>query len=158
MNNRKVDHSALRTNQAFIITLVALAFIADARWLVAFVSAVLLIGTIFPRIALFKAAYWYILKPLKIVQPDVRVDNPEPHRFAQGVGGTFLLAATFAFVVGIPALGWALAWIVIALAALNLFAGICVGCLMYYWLNRLGVPGFAYARVEVDRRESRWTK
>ena len=68
MNNRKVDHSALRTNQAFIITLVALAFIADARWLVAFVSAVLLIGTVFPRIALFKAAVW--------VYPETVEDRP----------------------------------------------------------------------------------
>ncbi len=158
MSNRKVDHAALRTNQAFIITLLALAFIADASWLVAFVSAVLLIGTIFPKIALFKAVYRSILKPLKIVRPDVRDDNPEPHLFAQGVGGTFLLAATLAFVAGSPVLGWALSWIVVALAALNLFAGICVGCLLYYWLNRLGVPGFAYARVEVDQRESRRTR
>jgi hypothetical protein len=37
---------------------------------------------------------------------------------------------------------------VIALASLNLFAGICVGCLMYYWFNRLGLPGFKYTRVE----------
>lgn len=158
MNNHKVDHSALQTNQSFIITLLALAFIAAADWLVALVGAVLLIGTIFPRLALFKAAYWYIQKPLKIVQPDVRLDNPEPHLFAQGVGGIFLLAATFAFVVGVPALGWTLSWIVVALAVLNLFAGICVGCLLYYWFNRLGVPGFAYARVEVDQRKSRWIK
>lgn len=158
MRNRKVDHSALRTNQALIIMLVLLAFIADAHWLVALVSAVLLIGTVFPKIALFKAVYGSILKPLEIVRPDVRDDNPEPHLFAQGVGGTFLLAATLAFVVGSPVLGWGLSWIVVALAALNLFAGICVGCLLYYWLNRLGVPGFAYARVEVDRYESRWTK
>jgi hypothetical protein len=48
-------------------------------------------------------------------------------------------------------LGWALSWIVVALAALNLFAGICVGCLMYYWLNRLGVPGFKYARIQQNR-------
>jgi hypothetical protein len=33
-------------------------------------------------------------------------------------------------------------------AALNLFAGIYVGCMMYYWFNRLGVPGFKYARIQ----------
>ena len=42
--------------------------------------------------------------------------------------------------------------IVVALAGLNLFAGICVGCMMYYWFNRLGVPGFKYARIRVDSR------
>src|SRR5512135_3554041 len=96
MNERRVDHSALRTNQAFIIGFLVIAFVLDAQWLVAFVAAVMLIGTFFPKIALFKAVYWYALKPLKIARPDVRRDNPEPHLFAQGVGGTFLLAATLA--------------------------------------------------------------
>jgi hypothetical protein len=148
MAERKVDHSALRTNQAFIIGLLVIAFVLDAKWLVAFVSAVMLIGTIFPKVALFKAVYWYILRPAKIARPDVRRDNPEPHLFAQGVGGTVLLLALLAFFANITVLGWVLAWVVIALAALNLFAGICVGCLMYYWFNRLGLPGFKYTRVE----------
>jgi hypothetical protein len=150
MAERKVDHSALRTNQAFIIGLLIAAFVLDAKWLVAFVSAVMLIGTFFPKIALFKAVYWYVLKPAKIARPDMRVDNPEPHLFAQGVGGVMLLAATLAFWLSAPVAGWALSWIVVALAALNLFAGICVGCLMYYWFNRLGVPGFKYARIKMD--------
>jgi hypothetical protein len=42
-------------------------------------------------------------------------------------------------------LGWALAWLVIALAALNLFLGFCAGCAIYYWLHRLNVPGFVKA-------------
>ncbi len=153
MAERKVDHSALRTNQAFIIGLLVIAFVLDVKWLVAFVAAVMLIGTALPKVALFKAAYWYILKPLKIVRPDVKRDNPEPHLFAQGVGGAFLLAATLAFVANVAVLGWALTWVVIALAALNLFAGICVGCLMYYWFNRLGVPGFRYARITPARTQ-----
>jgi hypothetical protein len=113
----------------------------------------MLIGTLFPKIALFKAMYWYVLKPLKIARPDMQRDNPEPHLFAQGVGGAVLLVATLALGANVPVLGWALSWIVVALAALNLFAGICVGCLMYYWFNRLGVPGFKYARVEARSRE-----
>jgi len=148
MNERKVDHSALRTNQAFIIALLILAFVIDAKWLVAFVAAVMLIGTVMPQVALFKAVYLYFLKPLKIAQPDVRVDNPEPHLFAQGVGGTFLAAATIAFIANAATIGWVLTWIVIGLAALNLFAGICVGCMLYYWFNRLGVPGFKVARLQ----------
>jgi hypothetical protein len=128
-----------------------LAFIADVQGLVAFVSAVMLLGTAFPNLALFKAVYRYILKPLKLVRPDVRVDNPEPHLFAQAVGGVFLLVAILGFVANVTLLGWALSWIVVALAALNLFAGICVGCMMYYWLNRLGVPGFKYARIQQNR-------
>jgi hypothetical protein len=148
MNNRKVDHSVLRTNQVFIISLLVLAFVLDVKALVAFVAIVMLVGTIWPKVALFKAAYWYLLKPAKIVRPDVKNDNPEPHLFAQGVGAVFLIAASAAFLLGSSTVGWALTWIVVALAALNLFAGICVGCMMYYWFNRLGVPGFKVARIQ----------
>lgn len=148
MRERKVDHSALRTNQAFIITLLTLAFVLDVKWLVAFVAIVMLVGTIWPKVALFKSVYWAILKPLKIVRPDMKNDNPEPHLFAQGFGSVFLLAATFAFALNGVVVGWALTWLVVALAALNLFAGICVGCLLYYWFNRLGVPGFKVARIQ----------
>jgi len=148
MNDRKVDHSALRTNQAFIIGLLLIGFVTDVKALVAFVAAVMLIGTFLPKVSLFKAVYIYFLKPRGLIKPDVKTDNPEPHLFAQGVGGTFLAAATLAFLANVATVGWALVWIVIALAALNLFAGICVGCLMYYWLNRLGVPGFKVARIQ----------
>jgi hypothetical protein len=56
-------------------------------------------------------------------------------------------------VLNATVLGWVLTWFVVALAALNLFAGICVGCLMYYWFNRLGVPGFKYARVPAQSQK-----
>jgi hypothetical protein len=148
MNDRKVDHSALRTNQAFIIGLLLIGFVTDVKALVTFVAAVMLIGTVWPKVSLFKALYVYFLKPRGLIRPDLKVDNPEPHLFAQGVGGTFLVAATLAFLANAAATGWVLTWIVIALAALNLFAGICVGCLMYYWLNRLGIPGFKVARIQ----------
>ena len=144
---RRVDHSALRTNQAFIITLTILAFVLGAWWLVAFVSAVMLVGTLVPSAGLFKFVYFAVLKPAGIVKPDVKIDNPEPHLFAQGLGGVFLLLATLALLAQVTALGWILSWLVVALAALNLFAGLCVGCLIYYQLNRLGVPGFTHTPI-----------
>ncbi len=149
-SERRVDHSALRTNQAFIIALLLAAFILNLWPLVAFVSAVMLIGTLWPGAGLFKRIYQHILRPLGLIRPDVRVDNPEPHLFAQGLGGIFTLAGTLALAAGWGLLGWVLVWLVIALAALNLFAGFCLGCFVYYQLNRLGVPGFSRAPI---RRE-----
>jgi uncharacterized membrane protein HdeD (DUF308 family) len=152
MNNaiRKVDHSALRTNQAFIISLLLLGFILNAWPLVAFVAAVMLVGTIWPQVGLFKRIYRHLLKPVGLVKPDVIPDNPEPHRFAQGFGGVVALAATVALLLGVAAVGWALAWLVIVLAALNLFLGFCAGCFVYYQLNRLGVPGFDRAPLQQE--------
>ena len=84
------------------------------------------------------------LKPARFVKPDILMDNPEPHRFAQGLGGIFMTRRQPApFFYGLPILGWGLVWLVIGLAALNAFAGFCVGCMVYYWLSRLHIPGFA---------------
>ena len=147
---RYVDHAALRTNQAFIAGLLLLAFIVGAWPLVAFVAAVMLVGTAWPAAGLFKRIYQHILKPSGLVKPDVIPDNPEPHRFAQGLGGVFSLGGTLALAAGLPLLGWALVWVVIALAALNLFVGFCAGCFISYRLNRLGVPGFSASPVRVE--------
>lgn len=147
---RKVDYSALRTNQAFIISLLLVAFVANLWWLVAFVSAVMLVGTAFTGLGLFKRIYRHVLKPVGIAKPDVVTDNPEPHNFSQGLGGAFLAGSTAALLLGAPVVGWILAWIVIALAALNLFGGFCVGCFMYYQLNKLGAPGFKRAPLDTS--------
>lgn len=139
---RKVDHSALRTNQAFIIGLLLLAFVLGTWVLVAFVSAVMIIGTIFPQAGLFKRFYQHVLKPRGWVNPDVIEDNPEPHLFAQGLGGVFLAIASAALLADVAVVGWALVFMVIGLAALNLFAGFCAGCFIYYQLGKRGIPGF----------------
>ncbi len=52
-----VDHMALKFNQGSIIALLVLAFIFNGIWLVAFVGAVMLIGTIWPNAGLFKWIY-----------------------------------------------------------------------------------------------------
>ena len=53
-----------------------------------------------------------------------------------------LTASTAAFALGYSGIAWALALVVALLAGLNLFAGFCAGCVLYYWLARLGVPHF----------------
>jgi hypothetical protein len=141
---QKVDHSALRVNQASIITLLIAAFILNAAWLTALVTLVMAYGALTGQ-AGFKLLYTGLLKPRGWIKPDVLKDNPEPHVFAQGFGAVVLGGGVAALFLGASALGWGLAWLVVGLAALNLFAGFCAGCAVYYWLNRLSVPGFAKA-------------
>ncbi len=52
-----------------------------------------------------------------------------------------------ALLAGQSVVGWALVWMVVALAALNLLVGFCAGCFVYYQLNLLGVPGFRYSPI-----------
>ncbi len=140
--DRKVDQSALKVNQAFIIGLLLLAYLLDSVWLVALVGLVMLVGTAVPGLSLFKRVYQHLLKPAGLVKPHIFTDNPEPHRFAQGFGGVVVVLAVIALLAGQPFIGWALVGVVVVLAALNLFLGFCAGCFVYYQLNRLGVPGF----------------
>ena len=138
---QKVDHSALKTNQLFIIFLSILAFVFNQPILVALVAVVLAIGAVLKTPG-FGIVYKSILKPRGWMKPDVLDDNPEPHRFSQIVGISFLAVGSITLFLGSAGLGWTLVWIVIALASLNAFGGFCVGCAVYYWLARFNVPGF----------------
>lgn len=135
-----VDHIAIKTNQAVIIILNIVAYILNAPWLTGIVALVMILGTLFKSPG-FKFVY-RALKSMGITKPDSISDNPEPHRFAQGFGGVVMLAGTILLFAGVLFLGWGLVWLVAALAALNLFGGFCMGCAVYYWLNRFSLPGF----------------
>ena len=113
----QVDRTALRVNQAFIIGFLALAFLLDQPWLVAFVFVVMAIGTAFPQAALFQRIYRDVLRPAGLLKPDVQAEDAAPHRFAQGMGAAVLLIAAIALFAGASALGWGLSFVVIALAA-----------------------------------------
>jgi len=129
-------------NQAAIIILLLAAFVLNFPLLTVFVALVMLIGTAIARPGFF-FLYTGLLKPLGLVKPHVLPDNPEPHRFAQGFGGIVAAGSAAALLLGSTFAGWALSWLVIVLAALNLFVGVCAGCAVYYWLNRLHALGFA---------------
>ncbi|MHB8571962.1 MAG: DUF4395 domain-containing protein [Candidatus Dormibacteria bacterium] len=151
-DNRLVpfDRRQLKVNQVCVIGLLVVAFLAGgvgslalpATVLVGLVGVVMLGGTLFTPLALFRHLYFGVLKPSGILKPDVIQDDPVPHRFANGLGGTFVLAGFLALAFGVPVAGWALAWIVIALAALNFAFDLCVGCIVFHQLERAHlVPG-----------------
>jgi len=133
----QVDRTALRVNQACIIGFLALAFLLNQPWVVAFVFAVMAIGTAFPQAALFQRIYRDVLRPAGLLKPDLHDEDAAPHRFAQGMGAAVLLIATIALFAGAQSLGWGLSFVVIALAAINLFFGFCAGCFVYFQLQRL---------------------
>jgi hypothetical protein len=132
-----LDRTALRVNQASIIVLLAVGFVLDQPWLVAFVCAIMAVGTAFPRAALFQRFYRDVLRPAGLLRPDVHIEDAAPHRFAQGLGAAVLLLATVALFAGATSIGWGLSFVVIALAAINLIFGFCAGCFVYFQLHRL---------------------
>jgi hypothetical protein len=138
-----VDHSALKVNQTGIVATVLVAFIGSAFFrpllvLIPLLSIVLLLGTFAPRLALFKQLYFKFLKPRGIVKPRPIQDRPEPHNFAQGMGGVVLAIASL-FLVPLTVVGLALSLLVAILAFINLAFGYCLGCQIYYQLGRAGL-------------------
>jgi uncharacterized protein DUF4395 len=138
-----VDHSALKVNQTGIVATVLVAFIGSAFFrpllvLIPLLAIVLLLGTFAPQLALFKQLYFKVLKPRGIVKPRPVQDRPEPHNFAQGLGGVFL-AVSSVFLLPLPVLGLAIALLVAVLAFVNLAFGYCLGCQIYYRLGRAGL-------------------
>ena len=138
-----VDHSALKVNQTGIITTVLVAFVGGALFrpllvLIPLLAIVLLLGTFAPQLALFKQFYFKVLKPRGIVKPRPVQDRPEPHNFAQGLGGVFLAVASV-FLIPLTFLGLALALLVAVLAFVNVAFGYCLGCQIFYQLERRGL-------------------
>jgi hypothetical protein len=143
MATQVVDHSALKVNQTGIVATVLVAFVGSAFYrpallLIPLLAIVLLLGTFAPNLALFKQFYFQVLKPRGIVKPRPVQDRPEPHNFAQGLGGVFLVVAS-AFLLPVPVIGLALALLVAVLAFVNLAFGYCLGCQIYFQLSKRGV-------------------
>jgi len=138
-----VDHSALKVNQAGIILTVLVTFVGSYfsltfLALIPLLGIVLLLGTFVPQLALFKQFYFKVLKPAGVVKPHPVQDRPEPHNFAQGLGGVFLgIASALLFVTPIASI--ALALLVAALAFVNLAFGYCLGCQIFFQLEKRGL-------------------
>jgi hypothetical protein len=138
-----VDHSALKVNQAAIVATVLIAFVGSFfstlfLALIPLLGIVLLAGTFAPRLALFKQIYFNVLKPRGIVTPRPVQDRPEPHNFAQGMGGVFLGISSI-LLVSVPVVGIALALLVAVLAFVNLAFGYCLGCQIFFQLEKRGL-------------------
>jgi hypothetical protein len=138
-----VDHSALKVNQAGIVVTVLVTFVGSFfslafLTLIPLLGIVLLLGTFVPQLALFKQIYFKVLKPAGIVKPRPVEDRPEPHNFAQGLGGVFLgIASALLFVTPIASI--TLALLVAALAFVNLAFGYCLGCQIFFQLEKRGL-------------------
>ncbi|HEV2582225.1 MAG TPA: DUF4395 domain-containing protein [Ktedonobacteraceae bacterium] len=135
----RVDTHLAKFSQAGTVLLTGLAFIINQPVIVLVAAVVMTLAALLPEYSPYRLVYRGIVLPLKLWQPRVVEDDPAPHRFAQGVGAVFLIAATLVlFLTSATALGWTLDLIVFVLAGINLTVGFCAGCFVYYHLGRLG--------------------
>lgn len=135
-----IDRTGLKFNQICIVLSVATAFILNLPWLTGIVAAVLLAGTFFPKAGLFKLFYTYVVKKSGLLKPVISEEDMSPHLFAQGLGGIFLtLSYLLLTVFNLSLLGWIFSIAVLFLALLNLTFNFCLGCFIYYQLQKSGL-------------------
>jgi len=133
----RVDTHLGKFSQGSVVALTGLAFLFSQPVIVLIAAAALALSALLPAASPFRLLYRGIVLPLHLWQPRVVEDDPAPHRFAQGVGAAFLIAAAIVLLLTQATVaGWTLDLIVFALAAINLMIGFCAGCLVYYYLGR----------------------
>lgn len=135
----QVDHNAIKFNQISLTIVAVAAFLADLPWLVALLALVLVAGTAWPQWGVFRVLYERVVLPFGWLKRHVLQDDPAPHRFAQGVGGAFLVISWAALNAGAAGLGWAFDLLVAVLAMVNVVFNFCAGCFVYYQLRRAGL-------------------
>jgi hypothetical protein len=138
------DRSVLKVNQMILMVTIVVGYViglADSgiAWILPVLAVMMLAGVASPSLNVPRILYTKVLRPSGIVKPRIVQEDPAPHRFAQLVGGVFLAAASVFVITGLLLVAWVLAWIVAALAFLNFAFNICVGCIMYAQLVRVGV-------------------
>jgi hypothetical protein len=138
------DRSVLKVNQMILMVVIVVAYVVGfgypaIAWVLPFLALMMLAAVASPSLNVPRLLYARVLRPSGIVKPRIVREDPAPHRFAQLVGGVFLAAASVFVATGLLLVAWVLAWIVVALAFLNFAFNICVGCIVYAQLVRIGL-------------------
>jgi hypothetical protein len=136
----RVDSHLAKFSQGCVVALTGLAFLLAQPVIVLIAAVLLAVSALMPAISPFRLLYRSVVIPLHLMRPRMVEDDPAPHRFAQGIGAAFLIVAMLVlFFTKATTLGRALDLIVFALAAINMTIGFCAGCLVYYYLGRIGL-------------------
>jgi hypothetical protein len=139
-----VDRTALTVNQALIVASIVVAFVAGGlagAAIVLLVGLSLGAGAAWPGNGPFQVLYHRVLKRAGVVRPALRREDPTPHRFAQAMGAAVLVVAGALLLGGFTVVGWALAWVVVGLALVNLLFGFCAGCFIFLQIERVWPAG-----------------
>lgn len=137
----QVDHAEIKTGQLLTMLIAATAFfMQDPRILIG-LGAIFLITSTVRSLSPFVLTYRFLVKPLNLMKSDYRLDNIQAHSFGQFVGAITAAIAVALLMQGYDLAGWIVTGVLIGLTFIS-YAGWCIGCFMYYQINRMGIRGF----------------
>lgn len=132
-----VNEYAARTTAALVVLLAVVTAVANSGWGLAAIAAGFWLRLLFgPRISPLA------LLSVKVITPrlgKVKLVSGPPKRFAQGIGAAVSTGALLLFAAGACPAAWTLLGILVIAASLEAFAGFCLGCTIFGFLQRRGV-------------------
>lgn len=137
----KVDHAEIKMGQILTILISGMALVLQNQIPLIVLGGIFLLSGTVRSISPFSLLYRWIINPLGIIKSDYRLDNIQPHKFGQLVGVMTIALALVLMHFNFTSAGWGIVILLIMLTAIS-YAGWCVGCFLYYQLNRFGFGGF----------------
>jgi len=138
---RMVDKNGMRGGAGISAVLLLAGFVFQWEWMVPVIAVALAIGSLFGlRYSPLGAAYRSLKRTFKLNIP-VEPEEEPPPRFAQTLGFVVGGLASLLFIPGWNAAGWTLALLVAGLQGLLATTGLCVGCEIYLYTQRLRAHG-----------------
>lgn len=116
--------------------------VTDPAFLLLLVVALLFLwAVLWPRTAPWGVLYRRVVQPR--LKPPTELEDPRPPRFAQGVGLFVVTIGLVLHLLGVPGALVVAASAAFVAAFLNAVFGVCLGCMLYLLLQRVGIVGRA---------------
>lgn len=132
-----VNEYSARITAGLVVLLAGGTLLTGFGWGLAVIAAGFWLRLLFgPRVSPLAVLSVKVLTPL--LGKKRLVPGP-PKRFAQGIGAAISTAAAILLAVGLAPAAWILLAVLIAAASLEAFAGFCLGCAIFGFLQRRGL-------------------
>jgi Domain of unknown function (DUF4395) len=131
-----IDPRGPRFGAVITTIILAIVLVTGSGWLLLAQAVVFAIGALAGlRYAPYGFAYRALVRPR--LGPPAELEAESPPRFAQGVGLMCAAIGTIGFLAVSPLLGIAFTALALIAAFLNAAFGLCLGCHMYLFIQRL---------------------
>ncbi|MEC5191688.1 MULTISPECIES: DUF4395 domain-containing protein [unclassified Arthrobacter] len=132
-----VNEYAARVTAALVVLVSVLTLLTGFGWGLAVIAAGFWLRVLFgPRISPLAQLSVKVLTPRL---GKTRLVPGPPKRFAQGIGAALSTAAVVLLAAGLGPAAWILLTVLIVAASLEAFAGFCLGCAVFGFLQRHGL-------------------
>ncbi|MCA4132143.1 DUF4395 domain-containing protein [Arthrobacter sp. M4] len=132
-----VNEYAARITAGLVVVLAIATLLGGFGWGLVLIAAGFWLRVLFgPRVSPLA------ILSVKVLAPRlgrVKLVPGPPKRFAQGIGAGLTTAAAVLYFAGAAPAAWVLLGLLIAAASLEAFAGFCLGCAIFGFLQRRGL-------------------